>query len=247
MDDKDLNNSPSKEEKQPENKEKYGVVCEVEKPLNKKLLIGFCIMGVIIIVLIVALIVTINGKNDEPDSKAESTAAEISSAAETSSESKSEESSEADESSYVDDEESEADESKNEGFVLTYSAGNGWEDKGVQMCGLELGISNKTGSAVKEWKLVLEVENLKSCDGWNGTYKVDGNKLTVTNAEYNGEIANGGTCAIGCNIGTASKLKIVSATVNGEKCVVKAGKVSQNNNDQNNNNGENKQGNSIYF
>ena len=240
MDDKDLNNSPSKEEKQPENKEKYGVVCEVEKPLNKKLLIGFCIMGVIIIVLIVALIVTINGKNDEPDSKAESTAAEISSAAETSSESKSEESSEADESSYVDDEESEADESKNEGFVLTYSAGNGWEDKGVQMCGLELGISNKTGSAVKEWKLVLEVENLKSCDGWNGTYKIDGNKLTVTNAEYNGEIANGGTCAIGCNIGTASKLKIVSATVNGEKCVVKAGKVSQNNNDLNNNNGENK-------
>ncbi|MGN0594887.1 MAG: cellulase family glycosylhydrolase [Hominimerdicola sp.] len=231
MDDKDLKNSPN------ENEDKQEAVSG-KKPVDKKLLLGFGAMGIVIIALIIALIVAINSKSDNSDSSsaAESSVSDTDSESQAEEESSSEienESSEAEESS---EDESDTDEDKEQGFVLTYNAGNTWENGDVKMCGLEMGITNKTDSAVKEWTLVLEVENLKSCEGWNGTYKIDGNKLTVTNAEYNGEIPKGGTCAIGCNIGTGSKLQIVSATLNGENCTLKSGKVSQNNNQNNNSN-----------
>ena len=77
--------------------------------------------------------------------------------------------------------------------------------------------------------LELEIDQLKSCDGWNGNFKVKGNKLTVTNVDYNGEIAKGGSTSIGCNIGTGTKLNVKSAKLNGVVCTVKKGKVSQNN------------------
>lgn len=73
------------------------------------------------------------------------------------------------------------------------------------MTGMEIGIENNSDEALKEWTLELEIDQLKSCDGWNGNFKVKGNKLTVTNVDYNGEIAKGGSTSIGCNIGTGTK------------------------------------------
>ena len=209
--------------------------------LNKKVLIGFIAMGAVIVGLIIALVVSSTGKKDDKNS---SVSTEESSSVSESSEKDSEkaddeESSGTDESEKEDKDDSSKPDTKTNGFVFTYNAGNTWENGGTQMCGLEMGITNNTGEAVKSWKLVLEVENLKSCEGWNGTYKIKGNTLTVTNAEYNGQINAGGTVTIGCNIGTGSKLKIKSATLNDKKCTIKTGKVSQNNNNNNNNNNKN--------
>lgn len=133
---------------------------------------------------------------------------------------------------------------KSDGYAVVYSAGNGWENSGVKMTTLELKIENNTAGAVSGWTLELDVEGLKSAEGWNGTWKVSGNTLTITNANYNGDIPTGGAQVIGCNIGTASSLNIKSAKLNGKACGLTRGHVDQNqqNNDQNNNNNNNNNG-----
>ena len=40
---------------------------------------------------------------------------------------------------------------------------------------MEIGIENNSDEALKEWTLELEIDQLKSCDGWNGNFKVKGN------------------------------------------------------------------------
>lgn len=203
-------------------------------PINKKILFGFIGMGAVIVALVVALIaVAVGGKDGEDPSKADtSSAAESSSEAEEESSSEKEEDSEETQDTDSDDESSEEDssdseDSKKEGYVLTYSAGNGWEDGDKQMCSLEMSIASYD-EAVSGWELVLEVEELRSCDGWNGTFKVSGNTLTVTNADYNGDISKGGNVVIGCNIGTGTSLNIKSAKLNGNDCTIEKGKVAQN-------------------
>ncbi|MBR5090624.1 MAG: cellulase family glycosylhydrolase [Ruminiclostridium sp.] len=132
---------------------------------------------------------------------------------------------------------------KNKGYSVVYNAGNGWENSGVQMATLELKIENNSSASVSGWTLELNVEGLKSVEGWNGTWTVNGNTLTVDNVSYNGDIPAGGAQFIGCNIGTASSLNIKSAKLNGKACSLTKGHVDQNqqnnqnnNNDQNNNN-----------
>ncbi len=138
-------------------------------------------------------------------------------------------------------------EPKKNGYTVVYSAGNRWENSGVQMTTKELKIENNTSGAVSGWKLELDIDGLKNVEGWNGTWKVSGNTLTITNADYNGDIPAGGAQVIGCNIGTASSLSIKSAKLNGKSCSVTKGKVDQNqqnqqNNDQNNNSNNNNNG-----
>ena len=125
-----------------------------------------------------------------------------------------------------------------EGFLLEYSIDNSWENSGVTMYGIQFGITNNSGAAISGWKLVMEADGLSSCDGWNGTYTVSGNTLTITNAEYNGDINVGGCVVVGCNLGTTAPFKVKSARLNGAPCTVKEGNVNQNaQNNNNNNNG----------
>lgn len=121
------------------------------------------------------------------------------------------------------------------GYLLTYSAGNGWVDGGTNMCTMDFSVTNQTDESVKNWILVLTVDGLASISGWNGSYEADGNTLTITPADYNSEIFENGTIYLGCNIGTTGTLKISKATLNGKECVVESGYVNQN--DQNAGNG----------
>jgi len=132
-------------------------------------------------------------------------------------------------------------EQKSDSYTVVYSAGNSWENSGVQMATLELKIENNTSGAISGWNLELDVDDLKSAEGWNGTWTVSGDTLTVTNADYNGDIPTGGSQVIGCNIGTTSSLNIKSAMLNGKSCTLTKGHVDQNqqNNNQNNNNNNN--------
>lgn len=128
-------------------------------------------------------------------------------------------------------------------YTVTYSAENGWTDGDTKMCSLELSLTNHSDTAVEGWNLVLNVDSLVSAQGWDGTWSVDGDVVTITNAEYNKSIAPGASVVLGCNIGTKTDLSIASAALNDTKCNVEKGSVDRNaqNNAQNNNgNGQNK-------
>lgn len=128
-------------------------------------------------------------------------------------------------------------------YTVTYSAGNGWTDGDTKMCSLELSLTNHSDTAVEGWNLVLNVDSLVSAQGWDGTWSVDGDVVTITNAEYNKSIAPGASVVLGCNIGTKTDLSIASAALNDAKCNVEKGSVdrnAQNNNQNNNGNGQNK-------
>lgn len=140
------------------------------------------------------------------------------------------------------DDSSSGDDKSSDGYSIVYSVGNGWENGDVKMAGLEIKIENDSSSAVKGWELKLDIDGLKSADGWNGTWEASGDTLTITNADYNGDIPSGGSQVIGCNIGTSGKLSIKSATLNGTECSVSAGKVDQNAQNNNNNNNDNNNG-----
>ena len=58
-------------------------------------------------------------------------------------------------------------------------------------------IVNKSGMDVDGWMLTVNVGNATLGDGWNGNYSIQGGVLTITNAEYNGQIPNGGNIEIG--------------------------------------------------
>ena len=221
--------------------------------ISKKVIAAFVALAAVIIALVVLLVVT-NFSGGERSDKDAVSKKSVSSKADSKSEDSEEASSEADddseESSEEEKEDSDAESSEEEevgtddddvqGYLFTWSGGNGWVDGDKQMSGLEMSITNKSGEAVSGWTLELEIEDLRSCDGWNGTFKADGNKLTITNADYNGDIANGASITCGCNIGTGKELNIKSAKLNGTESTIKKGKVSQNsgNNNNNNNNGD---------
>ncbi|MBR1383144.1 MAG: cellulase family glycosylhydrolase [Ruminococcus sp.] len=130
-------------------------------------------------------------------------------------------------------------------IVVTWSGNNTWENQGVTMTGMELGIKNGTSALVSNWKLELDIDGVKSCDGWNGTYTVGTNKLTITPADYNKDIQAGGNISLGANIGTTGALNIKSAKLNGQTVKLVKGNVAQENNQaqqQGNNNGGNNNG-----
>lgn len=204
---------------------------------NKKILIGFIAMGVVIIILLVVLIIVlVSGKKKDSDSSSESESSSESSQSDDSSEPKQTDSI-TDVSGVADDSSSKKDDSSSKsettvdklgkGLYLAYTTGNTWEDGDKKMCGLALSIVNNTDDDIKNWTLVLEVENLKSCSGWCGNFTTSGNTLTITNAPHNGEIAKGASVTdVGCNIGTGGKLNIKSAKLNGKEMTVKAGKIT---------------------
>lgn len=200
----------------------------------KWLIVTVIVMAVVIIGLAVTLVMVLTGGKQEKSSQTGSSAVSNISSETVSSDS----------SDNVDNSNVSADNSQpavtENGIVLQYSVDNSWGDEGNLNYGVQFGITNNTDSGISGWELVIEVDGLKSCDGWNGTYTQNGNTVTVTNAEYNGDIQTGATVVIGCNLNTDKELKINKATLNNVDCVVKAGNVNQNNqNNQNNQSGNN--------
>ena len=130
------------------------------------------------------------------------------------------------------------------GYLVEYSAGNTWNDGGVTMMNLEFGIRNNDKNAISGgWTLVVEIDGLAKADGWNGTFSVKGDTLTIKSANYNGDIAKGATQVVGCNLGIKKDvLKVTKATLNGVECTVRVGVVDQNRQNQGGNGGNGNQG-----
>ena len=123
--------------------------------------------------------------------------------------------------------------------MLTYSGNNSWQDGATIMTGMELAVYNGTADTVSDWKLELEVEGLKNCQGWSGTYTCKGDTLTITPADYNKDIQSKGTINLGANIGTTSALNIKSAKLGGKDIKVVKGNVPKENNQPGQDNGNN--------
>ncbi|SDA11846.1 Aryl-phospho-beta-D-glucosidase BglC, GH1 family [Ruminococcus sp. YE71] len=177
-------------------------------------------------------------KEDESSESTDEDSEETSSADDTSSEAESKAKSKSDSKS---ESKSDKDEDEGEGFILYYSGDNSWQDGDAVMTGMSISVKNNSGKAVSDWKLELEIEGLKKCDGWCGTYTCSGDTLTITPAEFNSEIAAGATLGdLGCNIGTSVALNVKSAKLSGTECTIKKGstpKSTQQSGGNNNNNG----------
>ena len=205
--------------------------------ISKKIIAAFVAMGLLIIILASMLIVTNffnKGVQTDDDSKPVSAAVKKDSSKEEESEEESEVDSEEEAESEDESEEDEEEaDGKDEGFIFNWSSGNSWDEGSKKMCGLDMSVTNKSGEAVNGWTLELEVEDLKSCDGWNGEFEIKGDTLIIENVEYNGAVQKGASVNCGCNIGTGVELNIKSAKFNGVECTIKKGKVSKNDNKDN--------------
>lgn len=110
-------------------------------------------------------------------------------------------------------------------YTVSWAADNSWDASGTTMYGMNFGITNNSKSSISGWKLVLHIEGLSVCDGWNGTYVISGDTLTITNAEYNGDIGSGGSVSVGCNLGTTKPFALTAAELNGKPCNIVSGTV----------------------
>ena len=224
--------------------------------MSKKITALIVVMAVVIVVLINAVIMLAKKNNKTDDSKpapAATSAAKETEAPAEETERPEEDEPEPEKESEPDKEESKPDEKKEEkkdekkedkksdkdekeeGFVFYYSGSNTWEDGDLTMTGMEMSVKNASSDAVSGWKLELTVTGLSRCEGWCGTYTCKGDTLTITNEEYNKDIAKGGVLeGLGCNIGTKGALEVTAAKINGTECTVKKGAAPKSGNNNNN-------------
>ena len=131
------------------------------------------------------------------------------------------------------------------GISVTYNVSNTWENAGKTCYQVDMSIKNNTAETLPDWKLTLDVSEGDTVDGWNGTFSIDGAKLTVTPAEHNREIYAGGSISVGFILTTSGSFNADSIKVNDGDTTVVEGAVSGDNNQQqggsnnNNNNGNN--------
>ena len=85
-------------------------------------------------------------------------------------------------------------------FTTSWNPSNTWEENG-NFCGsCELTVTNSGDSAVSGWTAKITVPNgFKITNSWNGNFSVSGTTLTVTNVDYNKDIAKGEKISFGFN------------------------------------------------
>ena len=71
---------------------------------------------------------------------------------------------------------------------------NSWESANGYSGQLDSTITNKTGTALKNWEIKMTVPDKTTLDSsWNGTFKLEGTTLSVTCVDYNAEVPANGT------------------------------------------------------
>ena len=74
----------------------------------------------------------------------------------------------------------------------TLTLANNWESGDLKSGQFALRVVNGEKETIKDWKVEIALpDGAKLDNGWNGEYKVEGEKLIVTPVEYNGEINAG--------------------------------------------------------
>lgn len=132
---------------------------------------------------------------------------------------------------------------KPEGVSVIYNISNSWENGSAVCYQVNLGITNNNDDAISDWVLSVPVSGVQGIDGWNGTYRIEGESLIVTPADYNKTIYAGSNVTIGFILTATQALEIKSAAVNGEEVAVIKGTVVGDNNQQNQSSQNNQSGN----
>lgn len=80
----------------------------------------------------------------------------------------------------------------NDQFDIKANISNTWEGNGKNYYQFDLKVKNKGDDIEGGWKIELEFSSdIKVDQSWNGKYKAKGNKLTITNVDYNEDVAKG--------------------------------------------------------
>ena len=177
---------------------------------TRKLLIA--VAAVLALVVIGLLVVVIRGgKKDTKE--AEATTAQTEAVAESTT---AEETTEAEKTEEQKKEEKTTEAKKAEEGDITISVAytNGWESNGKHCGQFDAKVYNKSGENLSDWSIELTVPDGTGIESsWNGTFKLDKTKLTITAVDYNKEIAAGGTLGdIGfiLNSGSEEELKEIA-------------------------------------
>lgn len=102
-------------------------------------------------------------------------------------------------------------------FTTSWNPSNTWEENGNYCGSCELTVTNSGDSAVSGWTAKINVPNgFKITNSWNGNFSVSGTVLTVTNVDYNKDIAKGEKISFGFNYASPSSFTPPSnVTING--------------------------------
>lgn len=80
----------------------------------------------------------------------------------------------------------------NDQFDIKANITNTWEGNGKSYYQFDLKVKNKGDDIEGGWKITLEFSSdIKVDQGWNGEYKANGNKLTITSMDYNEDVEKG--------------------------------------------------------
>lgn len=114
------------------------------------------------------------------------------------------------------------------GLSVSYTIPNTWQEDGMCCTQIEFVIANDSDKPLNSWNVEADVgQNVEVMQNWNSAIQTAGNKLTASNAEYNGEVAAGAQTSFGCIIKTPSELtKVKSVSINGEAAKVTSGSAS---------------------
>ena len=127
--------------------------------------------------------------------------------------------------------------------ILNIVSGNTWDGGKGKYTQLDAKITNSGSSEISGWTAEITVPAGTGVDQiWNGSYKLDGTKLTITPADYNSKVSAGGNVTFGLIVTgkavvkpSASKLVYGGKSVNGSSSAAPA-QTNQPNNTQNNQN-----------
>ena len=80
------------------------------------------------------------------------------------------------------------------GLEVSATAVNSWEQDGRFCCQYTVTVTNPTDTDCSSWTIELNFNgNISLVDSWNGSYQVDGSRLTISSVDYNGVIPAGGS------------------------------------------------------
>ncbi|MDO4962273.1 MAG: cellulase family glycosylhydrolase [Eubacteriales bacterium] len=82
----------------------------------------------------------------------------------------------------------------NGSFSYELTKVNSWESGGQSYVQYSASVKNNSGSRVSSWTISIPFDrSIHLSDSWNGSYRVNGNTLTISNLSYNGNLASGGS------------------------------------------------------
>lgn len=80
------------------------------------------------------------------------------------------------------------------GLEVSATAVNSWEQDGQYCCQYTITVTNPTDTDCSGWTIELNFNgNISLENSWNGSYQVDGSRLTISSVDYNGVIPAGGS------------------------------------------------------